>query len=391
MIKYDSKEILDYVIKCRRYLHSIPELGSNLPKTQEFVINELNNFQNIKYTKNSKDSGIIAYINGNKTGNSKTAALRADMDALPIKEETDFEYKSCNNNMHACGHDAHTAILLGACKILNDNIDEFSGTIKFLFQTGEETGTGAKIMLEENALKDVEAILGVHVGSFALDTPNGVFVIQKGPILASTDKIIIKIKGKGTHGAYPQAGVDPIIMSAEIINGLQSIITREIDPSETVVLSLCKISGGTAFNIIPDVVEIEGTIRTFSNEVRDFFIKRIKEKSKLIAQSLRGECDIEIIEYACVTNNDEDITNKVKDTAKKIFSDDAVWNHYYKPSMGGEDFSYYLKEVKGCFALFSTITDKKIPNHNSKFEINESKLNMPSELMANWAINFLNS
>lgn len=391
MLKYDSKEILDYVIKCRRYLHSIPELGSDLPKTQEFVINELNNFKNIKYTKNKKDSGIIAYINGNKTDNSKTVALRADMDALPIKEETDFKYKSCNNNMHACGHDAHAAILLGACKILNDNIDEFSGTVKFLFQTGEETGTGAKIMIEENALKDVDAILGVHVGSFALDTPNGFFIIQEGPILASTDKIIIRVKGKGTHGAYPHAGVDPIVMSAEIINGLQSIITREIDPSETVVLSLCKISGGTAFNIIPDVIEIEGTIRAFSNEVRDFFIKRIKEKSKLIAESLRGECDIEIIEYACVTNNDKDITNTVKDTAQKIFSDDAVWNHYYKPSMGGEDFSYYLREIKGCFVLFSTITDKKIPNHNSKFEINESKLNMPSELMANWAINFLNS
>ena len=389
MLKYDSKEILNYIIKCRRYLHTIPELGCNLPKTKEFVINELNNFKNIKYTENKKDSGIIAYINSKKNDINKTAALRADMDALPIKEETNFEYKSCNNNMHACGHDAHTAILLGACKILNDNIDEISGNIKFLFQTGEEIGTGAKTMIEENALKNTDAIFGVHIGSFAPEVPNGVFVIQEGPIMASTDKIIIKVKGKGTHGAYPYAGVDPIVMSAEIINGLQSIITREIDPSETVILSLCKINGGTAFNIIPDVIEIEGTIRTFSNEVRDLFIKRIKEKSKLIAESLRGECDIEIIEYACVTFNDKNITESVKNTAEKIFSKDAVWDKYYKPSMGGEDFSYYLKKVKGCFAIFSTITDKKIPNHNSKFEINESCLNMPAELMANWAVNFL--
>ena len=389
MLKYDSKEILNYIIKCRRYLHTIPELGCNLPKTKEFVINELNNFKNIKYTENKKDSGIIAYINSKKNDINKTAALRADMDALPIKEETNFEYKSCNNNMHACGHDAHTAILLGACKILNDNIDEISGNIKFLFQTGEEIGTGAKTMIEENALENTDAIFGVHIGSFAPEVPNGVFVIQEGPIMASTDKIIIKVKGKGTHGAYPYAGVDPIVMSAEIINGLQSIITREIDPSETVILSLCKINGGTAFNIIPDVIEIEGTIRTFSNEVRDLFIKRIKEKSKLIAESLRGECDIEIIEYACVTFNDKNITESVKNTAEKIFSKDAVWDKYYKPSMGGEDFSYYLKKVKGCFAIFSTITDKKIPNHNSKFEINESCLNMPAELMANWAVNFL--
>ncbi|MEI0603940.1 M20 family metallopeptidase [Brachyspira alvinipulli] len=390
MLKYDSKEILNYIVKCRRYLHTIPELGGDLPKTREFVINELNNFKNIKYTKNKKDSGIIAYINNdNKKGNIKTAVLRADMDALPIKEETDFEYKSCNSNMHACGHDAHTAILLGACKILNDNIDEISGNIRFLFQAGEEIGTGAKIMIEENAVKDADAIFGVHVGSFAPNTPSGVFIIQEGPIMASTDKIIIRVKGKGTHGAYPQSGIDPIVMSAEIINGLQSIITREIDAGDTVILSLCKIQGGNAFNIIPDEVEIEGTIRTFDNNIRDFFIKRIKEKSKLIAESMRGECEIEITEYACVTFNDRDITNSVRNTAENIFSKDSVWDKYYKPSMGGEDFSYYLKEVKGCFAVFSTVTDKKIPNHNSKFEIDENRLNMPSELMANWAVNFL--
>lgn len=391
MLKYDSKEILNYVIRCRRYLHSIPELGLDLPKTREFVINELNSFKNIEYTKNKKDSGIIAFIKGKKEDNKKTAALRADMDALPIKEDTNFEYKSCNNNMHACGHDAHTAILLGACKILNDNADKFSGTVKFLFQTGEEIGMGAKIMIEENALKDVNAIFGVHVGSFAPDTPNGVFIIQEGPIMASTDKIIIRVKGKGTHGAYPQAGIDPIVMSAEIINGLQSIITREIESSETVILSLCKISGGSAFNIIPDSVEIEGTIRTFNNDVREFFIKRIREKSKLIANSMLGECEIDIIEYACVTLNDAEITNDIKNIAYNIFSKEAVWDKYYKPSMGGEDFSYYLREVKGCFALFSTITEKNIPNHNSKFEVNEEKLNMPSELMANWAFNFLNN
>ena len=388
MLKYDSKEILDYIIKCRRYLHTIPELGNDLPKTREFVINELNNFKNIKYTKNKKDSGIIAYITPKKENIKKTIALRADMDALPIKEETSFDYKSCNNNMHACGHDAHTAVLLGACRILNDNIDEISGNIRFLFQAGEETGTGAKAMIEENALKGVDAIFGVHVGSFAPNTPIGVFVIQEGPIMASTDKIIIRVKGKGTHGAYPQAGIDPIVMSAEIINASQSIITREIDAGETVILSLCKIQGGSAFNVIPDTVEIEGTIRTFNNEVRDFFIDRLREKSKLIAASMRGECEIEIIEYACVTLNDKDITNSVKNTAEAIFSKDAVWDKYYKPSMGGEDFSYYLKEVKGCFAIFSTITDKRIPNHNSKFEIDESKLNMPAELMANWACHF---
>ena len=243
-------------------------------------------------------------------------------------------------------------------------------------------------MIEENALENVSAIFGVHIGSFAPDTPNGTFIIQEGPIMASADQLIIRVKGKGTHGAYPHFGVDPIIISAEIINGLQSIITREIKSSENVLLSLCRINGGSAFNIIPDMVEIEGTIRTFNNELRDYFIKRIKEKSKLIAESMLGECEIELVEYACVTNNDKNITESVRKTAEKLFSKEAIWDKYFNPSMGGEDFSYYLKKVAGCFALFSTITEKNIPNHNNKFEVNESKLNMPAELMANWAIDF---
>lgn len=389
-MEYNSNEILDYIIKNRRYLHSIPELGENLPKTREFVINKLEEL-NIEYTKNKRDSGIIAYIKGEADNQfDKTVALRADMDALPIKEETDFEYKSCNNNMHACGHDVHTAILLGAAKILSENKNKINGTVKLLFQTGEETGTGAKIMIEENALKNVSAIFGIHIGNFAPDTPNGIFIIQEGPIMASTDQLIIRVRGKGTHGAYPHLGIDPIIISAEIINGLQSIITREIKSSENVLLSLCKINGGSAFNVVPDTVEIEGTIRTFDNKLRDYFIKRIKEKSNLIAKSMLGECEIELVEYACVTDNDKNIAESVRKTAKKLFSKEAIWDKYFSPSMGGEDFSYYLKNVAGCFALFSTITEKNIPNHNNKFEVNESKLNMPAELMANWAIDFLN-
>ena len=387
-----SKDILDYIIKCRRYLHSIPEVGTNLPKTQEFVLNELNNLRNIKYTKNKKDSGIIAYIKGLKDINvNKSVALRADMDALPMKEDNDICYKSCNNNMHSCGHDAHTAILLGVCKILDENINNFSGTIKLLFQTGEEIGKGAKIMIEEDAIKDVEAIFGVHIGSFAPNAKSGQFVLQDGAIFASTDRILIRIKGKSTHGAYPHTGIDPIVIASEIIMGLQSIITREIDFSKTVILSLCRINGGYAFNIIPDTVEIEGTIRTFDNDIRDFFIKRIKEKSLLIANSMNADLEIEITEYACVTLNDKYITDSIKKVALNIFGNDAIFDKYYEPSTAGEDFSYYLREIKGCFALFSTITDKKIPNHNSKFEIDETKLNMPAELMVNWACNFLNN
>lgn len=386
MLQYDKKEILNYIINIRRHLHSIPEIGTNLPQTQEYVIKKLEELK-IEYKKNQKDSGVVAIIKSNNT-NKKTVALRADMDALPMKEETDFEYKSTNENMHACGHDVHTAILLGVCKILSENKDILKNDVKFIFQTAEETGEGAKIMIEENALQNVDAIFGIHIGTIAENVESGQFVIQSGPLMAAVDRIVIKVKGKGTHGAYPHTGIDPIVMSGEIITSLQSIISREIDTANSIILSLCRISGGSAFNIIPDVVEIEGTIRSFDKNVRNFLVERIKDKCDLIAKSMRGECEVIVYEETLVTNNDEGVTQSIIDTARQIFDDKAIYNKHYIPSMGGEDFSFYQEKTKGAFAFFSTATEKNIPHHNSKFEVDESKLNMPAELMANWANNY---
>ena len=189
MLQYDKKEILNYIINIRRHLHYIPEIGTNLPQTQEYVIKKLEELK-IEYKKNQKDSGVVAIIKSNNT-NKKTVALRADMDALPMKEETDFEYKSTNENMHACGHDVHTAILLGVCKILSENKDILKNDVKFIFQTAEETGEGAKIMIEENALQNVDAIFGIHIGTIAENVESGQFVIQSGPLMAAVDRIVI--------------------------------------------------------------------------------------------------------------------------------------------------------------------------------------------------------
>lgn len=387
MLKYDKKDICDYIVKNRRSLHQMPEVGTNLPNTRAFVIKKLEELK-IEYIKNKKDSGIVAVIKGS-SGN-KTIALRADMDGLPIEEETDYDFASKNGNMHACGHDAHTAILLGAAKILIENKDKINGTVKLLFQTGEEVAEGAKIIIEEGALDDVDSVFGVHIGTLASNVESGVFVIQEGPIMASVDKIVIKVIGKGTHGATPEFGIDPIVIAADIIMSLQSIITREISATDSVILSLCKINGGSAFNVIADTVEIEGTIRTFNEEVRDFFVNRIKEKAKDIAKSMRGECKVDVYKFTPVTNNNHKITNDIKSLAQKIFSKESVLQERFTPTLGGEDFAFFMEKVPGCFCLFSTKTDKNIPHHNSKFEIDESKLDMPVVLMANWVLEFLN-
>lgn len=387
MLKYDKKNIHDYIVENRHSLHKIPEIGTNLPNTQAFVIKKLEELK-IEYKKNNKDSGIIAFIKGSKEG--KTVALRADMDALPVKEETGCDFASTNGNMHACGHDAHAAILLGAAKILSENRDKINGNVKLIFQTGEEVAEGAKTMIEEGALENVDAIFGIHVGNLASNAESGIFIIQDSAIMASVDKIVIKVIGKGTHGATPESGIDPIVMAANIIMSLQTIITREISATDPVILSLCKINGGSAFNVIADTVEIEGTIRTFNSKVRDFLVKRIEEKAKDIAKSVRGGCEVNVYKFTPVTENNAKLTAEIKEVAEKIFSKDAVLQERFTPTLGGEDFAFFMEKVPACFALFSTKTSKNIPHHNSKFEIDESKLNMPAELMANWACDFLN-
>lgn len=368
------KDIQSYLVKTRRALHEIPELGKELPKTSEYIAKELDRMD-IKYKRNTKDSGIIALIEGRNP--DKVIALRADMDALPIKEETGLEFASTNGNMHACGHDSHAAMLLGAAEILNKNRDKLNGIVKLIFQTAEETAEGAEVMIAEGALENpkVNALVGLHIGSiYGSKVKLGQAGIVPGNIMASYDKFILKVKGKGCHGSTPEKGIDPITISTNIVNAIQTIVSREISATKPAVITIGKINGGFAYNIIPDTVEMEGTIRATEEEIRQLLSSRIEKVSKDIAEAMNGECEYEIVWGAPPVINDKEVTDMVIESAKKVLGDEGVISEFDAPNMGGEDVAHYLNKVPGTFFFLGSNNPKKhtdIPHHNPKFDIDE--------------------
>ena len=235
----DTKKFNEAIISMRRYLHQIPEIGTDLPNTKNYVITKLKEL-GLSYQESPIDSAIICDIGDSNSSN--IAAIRADMDALPIQEETGVEYASKNGNMHACGHDAHTACLIAAASYLLENKNRIKGKVRLIFQTGEEIAKGARNIIEAGFLDGVKAIVGTHLGIIAADVPNGEFVIQKGPLMSSYDKFTIKVNGKGTHGATPHKGVDPILTAGQIMQALYNIKGREIIATDPTVISVCTIN-----------------------------------------------------------------------------------------------------------------------------------------------------
>ncbi len=384
-------EIQKDMIRWRRELHKIPELGLKLPKTVDYVTKVLKDELNLDYKLLVDGSAIIALIEGEKPG--KTIGLRADMDGLPIVEETGLSFASNNGNMHACGHDGHAAMLLGAAKFLINNKDKFNGNVKLLFQPGEEGPGGAKPMIEEGALEKpkVDAVFGIHEGNVSDDLKPGNLAFKKGPMMAATDSLVITIKGRGSHGAYPQDSIDPIVIASELILSLQQIVSREIKPSEPAVISICMINSGTALNIIPEETKIGGTVRTTNKKTREFIAKRIKEISNGIALAKRAEIEVEhTFKYPALINDDE-MTELAVNSAEKLYPEDIRFMKDVK--MGAEDMSYFLEEVPGCYAYLSN--PKKIdgiiyPHHNPRFDVDESYFQNGAMLLAQVAIDFLN-
>ncbi len=389
MFDYDFASLMNYITKIRRDLHSIPEIGLDLPQTQEYIIARLDEL-GIEYKKGKKDSSIVAIINGTKKG--KTIALRADMDALAIREETNLAFASDNGNMHACGHDGHMAILLASAKVLSENKDCISGSVKLLFQTGEEIAAGAKILIEEGCLENpkVDYVLSTHIGNFWQDKKlNGRFLIQAGSIMASYDKIILKINGKACHAATPHLGVDPIVIASNVVLALQTIVSKDIPNSQSAVVSFGSIHGGSAYNIIPDSVVLEGTIRAFTEANRKKIIKRINEIATSIAKAYKGSVEITVVEGACPVINDSYVTNKVKSIAEEIFTKNKVLQNRVEPITVGEDVALFLRERPGCMFFFGTSDDKLYAHHNSKFDIVEENLYMPVNLMVESVLRLL--
>lgn len=369
-----AKENQDLCVKMRRDLHMIPELELDLPKTSKYVKDKLEEF-GISYKEYVNGNGIVATIEGKGPG--KCLAIRADMDALPVCEETGTEYASTHpGKMHACGHDSHTAIALTAAKIISENTDKFNGYVKFIFQPGEEIPGGAEPMIKEGALKnpDVDYVIGMHGGRLA-DEELGSFGFMKNEMMAAMDTFEIDVYGKSGHGARPDEAIDPIVVAAEIITSLQRIISRDISPVENGVISVCKIEGGSSQNIIPDKVHMLGTSRSLNEEVRDIIERRITEVSEGIAKAHGAKAVVNYKRYYPVVDNDPEFTEKVKDITEELFPGDTLY--LKRPTMGGEDFAFYGKEVPATFIFFTNpkvYDDGSIyPNHNSKFDLDESE------------------
>lgn len=387
----ECKGLQDYIVDLRRRLHQIPEVGMDLPKTQAMIAAELDKL-GISYKKNKGDSGIIGMIKGGKPG--RTILLRADIDALPIAEQTGLPFTSKHEGcMHACGHDNHAAMLLGSLRVLNEHKDELPGNVKFVFQTGEEISKGAKVAIQEGVLDGVDAVFGTHIGSIlSPDIPAGTFIVIPGCCMASFDRFILKVRGVGCHGSTPEKGVDPITIASNIVLSLQEVIAREIAAPKAAVLTIGKIAGGFAYNVIPNEVLIEGTIRAFEEPIRLHMAKRIEEISQGVAATFRGSCDYEMDWGAPPVVNDKAMAELAGKAAKKALGDDHVLTTQPAPNMAGEDFAYYLEKVPGAFMFLSSSNHEKhtdIPHHNPKFDVDEDVLYMGSSVFVSIVEDFL--
>ena len=371
------KEMVDTIypqlIAIRRDLHQHPELGLEEYRTSALVLDYLQQW-NIKVTQLIGETAIVGLIEGNP--GEKTIGLRADMDALPIEEKTGALYASLiPGKMHACGHDVHTTILLGASYILQQLKEEFKGNVKLFFQPAEETVGGAKPMIEAGCLEHpkVNHVLGLHVRP----TLNvGEVGFHYGKCHAASDTIIISINGKQAHGAYPQDGIDAILISAHVITALQSLISRNLSPFETAVLSLGIIEGGTAGNIVCDQVTIKGTLRTLDQTTRVFMKKRIIEVAENTAKAFGGSADVRIEEGYAPLINAHAITDAVAHVARKLLGEDNVIIMEH-PSLGVEDFAYFAEAVPSCFYNLGTSNPHKgiqAALHENTFDVDEEAI-----------------
>ena len=380
--------IKDDIVEYRRTIHSNPEVGAELPKTKAYVMDKLREFG---YTPEEIcESGIVTTIEGAKPG--KTFLLRADMDALPMAEATSCDFKATNGAMHSCGHDMHTAMLLGAARLLKQNQDQIEGTVKLVFQPDEEGFTGAKKMIEAGVLENpkVDAAMAMHVNS---GTPSNLVVCGKGTSIGGCYRFRIVVKGTGCHGAMPETGVDPIVRAHHIYSGLQTILTREIPATKPAVITIGKFVGGDAPNIIPGEVIMEGTFRYLDKEMGEMVIGRMNDIVTSTAKTFRGEAElIELSSVPPLTNNNE-LADELTGYMKDIVGERGVFV-YEGGGMGSEDFASFSHEVPSLYIILGAGAKNEnpefgVPMHNEKVVFNEDILPTGAAIHAYSAITWL--
>jgi amidohydrolase len=369
-IRPEIDSIASEIIGIRRDIHMYPEQGFDVHRTAALVAEKLNQW-GIHVREKVGKTGVVGDLEGNHPGS--TIALRADMDALPIQETGNLPYKSKNDGlMHACGHDGHTAILLGVAKVLSHKKELLQGCLRFIFQPSEEKDGGAAYMIEDGCLEGVDEIYGIHLWNYS---EFGEIGSRPGAILAATDSLNFIVEGIGGHGAMPQGTVDAIVVSANLINALQTVVSRNVDPLQNAVVSIGTIHGGDNHNVIASSVKMDGTVRTFSDEIRMLIKNRILQIAKGMETSFGGKIDVKIEKGYPATVNDPTLFEKLMTAAKNVVGNGAL---KITPFMGGEDFAYYAEKVPGCFFFIGSspqgVPPGTIPHHCSRFDFDERAL-----------------
>lgn len=389
-IKKSAFELKDKLIEMRRHFHQYPEIGFEEVKTSEYIADTLSKLDMEVKTGIAK-TGVVGILKGD---GDKTIGLRADMDALPVSEQNDVEYKSRQEGkMHACGHDSHMSMLLGAATILSQIKEQLKGTVKFIFQPSEESlPGGAKRMIEEGVLESpkVDAIFGMHVDP-TIET--GKIGYKSGPFMAFSSEFNIVLKGKGGHAAVPQASIDPIVMASDVIQELQKIVSRWTSPIEPIVLTIGSIHSGTAFNIIPETAKMEGTTRVVNMDLAKKIPHKIETILKNITEIYGGSYEFKFLPGYPALINDKQFTNFVSRVIENLFGKENALE-LEEPLMGGEDFAYYLQKVPGTFLRLGSANDEKestYPWHHPRFNIDEDVLPIGTSLFAACSLEYLGS
>lgn len=381
-LKKDIEKIKGELIEWRRDFHRHPEIAFHEQRTSAKIREFL---QKIRIPVTAcAGTGLRAVLDGLPGG--RTVALRADMDALPLKEEGDKEYISENPDAaHACGHDGHMAIIMASAKILSQRKSKFKGKVVFLFQPAEELPPGgAKSMVEEGGLDGVDAVFGLHLWQ---PLATGSIGLVKGPMMAQADNFSIIVRGKGGHGSAPHLTVDPILVASQIVVNAQSVVSRSIDPLKPAVVSFGMVRGGTAYNIIPSEVSLIGTVRSFESSIQSLAERRLREIAEETCQAFGATAEFKYEKGYPPLVNHSDMVDFVIDVARKTLGEECV--KPIDPIMGGEDFAYFLQKVPGAFLFFGMGDGMKFPHHHPGFDLDEAALPKASLLMTSIALHYL--
>ncbi|URZ01435.1 amidohydrolase [Clostridium felsineum] len=377
-LKEESDKLIKKLTDYRRELHKYPELSMKEYQTTERIKKWLKE-NDIKILDFPIKVGVAAEIEGAYEG--KTVALRADIDALPIEEKTGLPFASLNEGvMHACGHDFHTSAIMGAAMLLNERKSELHGKVRIIFQPGEETGKGSEYIIEKGLLKGVDCIFGMHNKP---DLPVGTIGIKAGELMASVDRFEIKVIGMGGHAGIPNRCVDPIILATQIVSALQIIVSREVNPIDDIVISITKLNSGTTWNVISDKAEMEGTVRTFRNSMRNDIRNRIEKTAKGIAEALGGEIEFQWLAYSPVLENDSRFEKMLIEVAKE-----NGYNYVKaEKNLGGEDFAFYQSVVPSFFVWMGV--DGTEQWHRANYNLKEEALMVAANYFSEVALKIL--